>query len=355
MPTSATRGAAARPRILILKLAALGDVVMASTMVERVRTRWPDAHLVWVTGQGAVPLVRRFAGVDEVRGVDDQALLAGRGLARAGAAFGALRTIGRGPYDLAVVAHTDPRYERLLLGARVRERRVFRPATADGLPPRDVWAGAEYARLVDEASRPAAQLSGRADGASGSIPQLAQLLWPNGVPPRARSREVLLAPGGARNVLRDDPLRRWPAAEWGALAAALLAEGCRVTVVGGPRDRGEGDVVRAAAPGVRDAIGADDLDALLDRLARADALVTHDSGLLHLAQLTRTPTVALFGPTRPLERIAPGAAVTVRSSAAGLACAPCYDGRDYAVCVENRCLTRLRVADVAGAVLDHLR
>jgi heptosyltransferase-2 len=341
MPTSATRGAAARPRVLILKLAALGDVVMASTLVERVRTRWPDAHLVWVTGQGAVPLVRRFAGVDEVRAVDDHALLAGRGLARARAGFGALRTIGRGPYDLAVVAHTDPRYERLLLGARVRERRVFRPTTADGLPPRDVWAGAEYARLVD--------------GAATSAPQLAQLRWPGGAPPRARAREVLLAPGGARNVLRDDPLRRWPAAEWGALAAALLAEGCRVTVVGGPRDRGEGDVVRTAAPGVHDAIGTDDLDALLERLARADALVTHDSGLLHLAQLTRTPTVALFGPTRPLERIAPGAVVTVRSSAAGLACAPCYDGRDYAVCAENRCLTRVRVADVAGAVLDHLR
>jgi len=346
MTSAATRGT--RPRILILKLAALGDIVMASTLVGAVRRRWPDAHLTWIVGDAHVPLVRRFAGVDDVRAVPADALLAGGAVERVVAGVRTLGRIGRGPWDLALVAHGDERYETLLRGAQVTELRALRGEFA---PTRELWFGAEYARMVGLG----------AEGADVGIPAalpatpLATLTWPGGAPPqRARARHVLLAPGGARNVLRDDHLRRWPVGHWAELAQRLVAAGCQVALIGGAGDRAEADaVLRAAA--VDDRVGSSSLDATIELLASADLLVSHDSGPLHLAALTRTPAVALFGPTDPRQFVAPGADVQVVSAAAGLPCAPCYDGKGYAPCALNRCLTAVSVDRVAGAVLDRLQ
>ena len=343
MMSSATRGpeAARRsPQILILKLVALGDIVMASTLVGAVRRRWPDARLTWVTGRGFESLVRRFDGVDAVRAVDAGRLLSGGLIGRALAAVIAARTIG-GPYDIALVGHSDSRYERLLTFSRVREIRALRDGAVARAPRKGVWAGADYARLVAD------------DGGDADVPRLATLAWPQGRPARAEGGEVLLAPGGARNVLRDDHLRRWPAERWGELAAQLVAAGVRVTLIGSAGDAAEcAAVVRAAT--VRDLVGRLTLDETLELLATSNLLVSHDSGPLHLAQLVGTPVVALFGPTEPVMRIAPGADVAVASAAAGLACAPCYDGRNYAVCGLNRCLTDVGVERVAAMVLNRV-
>lgn len=322
------------PRVLIVKLAAMGDTVMASTMPGAVRARWPEAHITWVTGAALAPLVGRFEGVDRVVVIDADALLAGRGIPRLGAALRAYWAIGRGPFDVALLAHADPRYRVLLRGTRVRDLRVFGGGRHAGpLPGR--WHGEAYARLASDA--PA---------------RFARLRWPEGAAPaRAGARHVLLAPGGARNVLRDNPLRRWPVEHWCAVATALDAAGCRLTVIGAPSDAVETSAVLRAVPRAEDAVGKDSIERLLARIAAADAVVTHDSGVSHLAQLSDTPTVALFGPTPPASFVAPQARVTVLSAAAGLACAPCYDGRDYAPCALNRCLADLPPARVVEAVL----
>lgn len=88
-------------------------------------------------------------------------------------------------------------------------------------------------------------------------------------------------------------------------------------------------------------------------LARATACVTHDTGPLHLACLAGTPTVALFGPTLGAEKVPPYARVRVLS--AGLPCAPCYDGRDYASCPEARCMQSLSPEMVSRGVHELLQ
>jgi heptosyltransferase-2 len=84
---------------------------------------------------------------------------------------------------------------------------------------------------------------------------------------------------------------------------------------------------------------------LLAVLQNCDALVGHDSGPLHLARLVGTPSLALLGPTPP--------SMFFRSADAGylwpggaLPCAPCYDGRDFAACDDNRCMQMIDVDTV---------
>jgi heptosyltransferase-2 len=68
----------------------------------------------------------------------------------------------------------------------------------------------------------------------------------------------------------------------------------------------------------------------------ARALVSHDSGAMHIAYLMGTPLISLFGATLPSSRLPTAykdAALSVE-----LPCIPCYDGKNYANCSSNICL-----------------
>lgn len=327
-------------RILLVKLAALGDAVMASTLVPAIRERWPDAELGWVAGRSIAPLVRCLRGVDRVIEVDDGALLGGSRFAAGRAMLAAWRDIGRG-WDLALVAHTDARYGLLVRTSGATDVRRF---AAERGPRAGQWYGEEYLRLLQDVPEPGWS-------APPGVPPLAALeltALPVAQKISGSGALVMVAPGGGRNLLRDDHLRRWPIESWETLVATLVAHGHRVLAVGSAADSEEG--ARCAKAGAFDLTGSTSLPELAALLRGADAVVTHDSGTLHLAILLDRPTVALFGPTRPEEFIPRGARVTVLSSAAGLPCAPCYNGREYAPCALNRCLGGVSALDVVAAV-----
>ncbi|MBI3893379.1 MAG: lipopolysaccharide heptosyltransferase II [Candidatus Wallbacteria bacterium] len=101
--------------------------------------------------------------------------------------------------------------------------------------------------------------------------------------------------------------RRWPAERFGDTARALAAAlGARVLVLGGPADRplAAAAAARAGACAI-DLAGAAPLALLPALLDRCDVLVSNDSGAAHVASLTATPTLVLFGAgneaiTRPM-------------------------------------------------------
>ena len=320
-------------RVLIVKLAALGDAIMASTLVPAIRTRWPLAHVTWVAGRRIAPVVRLLDGIDSVIEVHETALLNGNTMQAGAALISAWRRIGRN-YDVALIAHTDKRYAWLsrLSGASTTHR------FADQLGPRDgKWHGSEYLRLLGNDAASAAEFATFRVSALPPAPHV-----PGSGP------LVVVVPGGARNVLRDDALRRWPIASWTATVGELIASGYRVASVGDVSDAPEGAL--CAQAGATDFTGRTTLLELAGILNAADVVITHDSGALHLAQLLGRPVVALFGPTVPNERIPHFARTTVVTRAMGLACAPCYDGHSYADCALNICLTRAPVAAVIDAV-----
>jgi heptosyltransferase-2 len=329
-----------RHRILIIKLAALGDAVMASTMLPALRERWPDAHITWLCGRGIAPLVHCFEGIDEVVTLDERRLLAGSLPVRAATLAVAMTGLAGRAYDLCLVAHKDWRYRLIPLAARCRTVRALGGRNGP-VPGR--WHGDEYRRLA----------LGE-DGPFTASAPLATLRGAVAQGPSMRDEApapVLLVPGGARNVMRDDDQRRWPVGHYRELAASLLAQGVPVTLVGGAGDRWVESAF--AGLGVTSCIGRTDIAGLLALLARAAVCVTHDTGPLHLACLAGTPTVALFGPTLGAEKVPPYARARVLSAA--LPCVPCYDGRDYASCPEAPCMQALSPEMVSRAVHELLQ
>ena len=333
-------------RVLIIRLWALGDVVVTTPLLSRIRSEWPDARVTWLTGSTALPLVSLFPGVDEILTVDDHALLKGNAIRRAMAIAGVWRSLHARDFDRVLLLHADRRYHVLTVPLRLRGLRIDALDHRSG-PSRNPmpgkFRGDETVRLFD---------GGAPDSTPTHFP-IADLSsrFPRSTP--STRRRVAIVAGGARNMLAVDALRRWPADHYVSLAEALLADGCEIVLLGDSGDRPFAQ--RFSHLKVTDMVGKTTLESLLQELRDADVVVTHDSGPLHLARLVRTPVVGLFGPTDPAQVVGDADDVTVVWGGAFLRCRPCYDGKHYARCSDNICLTSVAPGVVAQLVLDRLR
>jgi heptosyltransferase-2 len=332
--------------VLIVKLAAIGDVVMALPMITALRAAEPGVRIAWMCGRGVAPLLGSVEGIDELIVVDEAALLAGAPLAKLRSGLAAVRVVAGRRFDDVYVAHSDRRYRRLVASVRASRRHWLggSPGRRPMLPGR--MHSDEYVRLV----------TGLDDFRAPQLPPPAVRVEM----PAALDRElsafnagglplVALAPGGARNVARDNPLRRWPIERYRQLVALLHAQGYATVLAG---DAGD-DWVRAplAGLGSLDLVGRTDLPVLVALFRRCAAVVTHDSGPMHLARLAPTRVVALFGPTPPSAFFRPSPSAAVLWPGIALACAPCYDGREFAACTNNQCMQFIEPAEVLARVL----
>lgn len=329
-----------------MRVAALGDVAVGSALLSRIREEVPEARVDWLVGARAAAIVRLFPGLDNVLTIDETALLTGNVASRLRQVMSAWRQLHRRRYDRVLLLHPDWRYRILTLPlwrARQDSLRLGPGAGSNPLPGRD--RATECARLLD--------------GTENTGPlfrryRLADLrpALPASDPREERAPRVVLVPGGARNDLREDALRRWPVASYRALAERLLAAGQEVLLIGDKNDARFGGEFSGLA--VKNELGKHSLVASLQLMRDADVVVSHDTGPLHLARLVRTPCVALFGPTNPNEFVGDDPSVTALWGGEHLTCRPCYDGRNFARCTNNECLRSIpvdRVFDAVQAVL----
>ncbi len=305
----------------------------------------------WLASEAVAPVLRLYPWI-HVIAVDEPRLLRGSPRERVGGMLRLWRTLGRntrrhGGYDLVATLYYDSRYRLLSWFVPTRRRvRLSRTNRRFELLPGRHHTD-EYARI----------LTGRPDAETPF--QLAPVPVPH-LPPPPLPRQggrirIVLVPGGARNVLRDDALRRWPVESYVALAEALLARGFEVVLAGGPDDRwvvpSFAELAMDAPAGVfSDQIGALSLGGTLALLGSAEVTVTHDTGPLHLAGLTGTGIVALFGPTDPHGRMPRRSNSVAIWGGEGFACRPCYDGREYAPCPENGCIRQITAALVLAEI-----
>lgn len=134
------------------------------------------------------------------------------------------------------------------------------------------------------------------------------LRWDLPVPDEAFAYAKKLIPD-SRPTLVISPcsshrLRNWSAHGYAAVADhAARAHGMRVILVGGrsavERQMADAILMRVKTP-VVDTVGQDTLPQLLALLARADVLVSPDSGPVHMATAVGTPVIGLYAATNPL-------------------------------------------------------
>jgi len=260
-------------RILIAHRLLLGDTIMLTPLLKKLRTRYPGAELVLTMQRALLPLyaTRPY----NVRALpfepSDPATV------RA--------IIGAGPFDVALVPG-DNRHSWLAYAAGAR----YIVAHAGDVP---AWKNMPLNASVQYRPRAAAWADMTADLCPGPAPApYSAAEWPA---PPCRSFAVPSSPFAVLHVGASYLLKQWPAEQWRKLAAALTEHEIQVVWSAGPN---ETDLIRAVDPKGQFASYAGQLDlAQLWRLAQAARLlVCPDTGVAHMARLIDVRTVALFGP-----------------------------------------------------------
>jgi ADP-heptose:LPS heptosyltransferase len=260
-------------RVLVAHNLLLGDVVMLTPLLAKLRANHPKAELVLLAAPALVPLYSarpygvRVLPFSPRKSETTRALLA------------------EGPFDLAVIVG-DNRYSWVAgaLGARhvvahagdapwtkslmVDEQRPYRATPA-------AW-GDMVADLVDGIEPPAYRAAD----------------WPA---PAARPFDRPAAAYAVLHVGASTPLKHWPVERWRTVADALESRGLQVAWSAGP---GEEAIVAACDPQGRrrSHAGALDLAQMWHLLADAALVVAPDTGIAHLSRATGAPTIAIFGP-----------------------------------------------------------
>jgi heptosyltransferase-2 len=314
-----------RPKALIVKFGQIGDVIMAIPAVRLLYEQGFDIH--WVCGRAVQPLLECYSWVTLIP-VDDKAILRGDLWERARNIAGLWRRVAFKGYDLCATLYYDQRFH--LLTSPIRARRkvaLSRQSRATTL-----LAGRSY---MDEYLR---VVLGAEDGFrdQSTLPLRPDRIPQSPLPDKEASRRIAIVPGGTSNVLGQQVLRRWPIESYVVLAQRLLDRGWEVVLLGGPDDAWVKPHFEPIA--VSDRIGDFSLPEVISVCDTCDGVVSHDTGPLHLAGLSRACLVGVFGPTNPANFLPRRSFVAGIWGGQGFACRPCYDGRDFAPCQFNGCM-----------------
>ena len=307
--------------ILIVKLGALGDICMASAMLPLLRERYPEAAITWLAGKEGSNLLQLIDNQLEVCTINDNLLLTGNVWQKAQLVLQANLKLLRRSFDLTLVPYQHSLYRLLCLAAHTKKLHSFREPS---YLQQGAWHPAEYARLALDRYVPAHQIT-----------------FPKAVCPPApagniQATDVLLVPGGAKNLLADDAQRRWPVQYYVSTAKELLIAGFTVGIVGSSTDSWV--LEEFSDLPVRNFIGKTNLSALFWLLHNARLLITHDTGIMHFMTLIGGNMIALFGATSPTERLIARHGLAILTAENDIPCSPCYNGKSFKDCTDIQCM-----------------
>jgi ADP-heptose:LPS heptosyltransferase len=258
-------------RVLVAHHLLLGDTLMLTALLAKLRERYPHADVAMTVAESVAPLY-----ATQPYGV--------RALGWSPAALPP-SLFREAPFDLALIPG-DNRYAWLAAAMRARWIVAF-----SGAPSRRRDFAID--RFVDYRPAPAAWGDLCTDLVEGPPPAAYdRARWPT--PPAAPFARPA-GPYAVVHVGASSPLKRWPATRSAAIVAMLEARGLAPVITAG---RGEDAALRAANPERRHAefAGTLDLAQMWQLVEGAHALVAPDTGIAHLGRVAGTPTVAIFGP-----------------------------------------------------------
>jgi heptosyltransferase-2 len=284
------------PRILVVAPNWIGDALMAQPLLTRLKQSGSTIEVLapeWVA-----PVVRRMPEVDQVIAAPFR-----HGPLQLGARWRLGRELKRRGYDSAIVLPNTWKSALVPFLAGIPRRVGYVGEFRYGLlnstrRKADAPMPLHYARLAGEPGNelPRAQLK----VSSSEIEETKRRF---GIP----ERYVVLCPGAEYG-----PAKRWPF--FRELAERIATT---ILILGSANDR----EAAAGIPGTN-LVGKTSLDEAIRLIAGAEAVVSNDSGLMHVAAALGRPQVALFGSSSPVHT--PPASAKARVLWLRLECSPCF-------------------------------
>jgi heptosyltransferase-2 len=318
----------------------MGDTLLLTPLIRALRARHPDARITVVTKAAYGDLFRHNPRVTDVLELPPGGALAPLAQELRGRAYThrfdlhgslrsrALRLLVGGRWT----GYPKHRLARWLLirtkRNRYRDRRPVAERMFDAAKGLDVVPDAGSLELF--IPRPARDAADQFLAGAGLA---------------ARRQLIALAPGASAFT------KRWPQHHWVALARRLVELENDVVVVGGDAEAAAAtEIAAAAGTGAASAAGRFDLPGTAALLKRSRALVSGDTGAMHLATAVGAPVLALFGPTVEPFGFFPyhAKAIVLQRD---LGCRPCSkSGGPACPLKHHRCLQDLQPEEVLEAL-----
>ncbi len=291
------------PRILLVRLSAIGDIVFASPLVATFRRTYPQAHIAWLVQPEYRAILELHPDLDEVIAwpIHKWRELRHRhrfgGLAREIGAF--RKRLRSRRFDLTLdlqgllksglLTYLSGARERIGLGSREGSRWLMTRVVPRGGDKARI--GSEYLFLAQDLGLPTHDFS---------------MVVPYGPEAAAFARGLIEREGlsGGFAVIcpfTTRPQKHWIEPRWAELSERLRAEkGLPVVVLGGPGDREAAGRIRDLAGGrAIDLAGKTTLLQAAAMIDRSTLLVGVDTGLSHMGIAFGRPSLLLFGATCP--------------------------------------------------------
>lgn len=330
--------------ILVMTTTAIGDTVMSTPAIRAVRRNFPKARVTALVSVAAREVLSGNACVD--------AFIKYPGRINLGYLLklpGFLKELRAGSFDLVIALHSnDPDAGPIAYMTKAPWRIGPAESGFAFLFTNPVRMKAPGTHFVDARLKNLSALGIAPHGRhmdffldEEDLLEARAFLSDNGV---KGERLITLHPFGSKRN------KWWPLEHTGTFSALAKVAGFTTVVLGGPREAKAAEA-SALPAGAVSAAGRLSLRGSAALISLSDAVVTTDSGLMHLAQALRTPTIALFGPDDP-EVSGPVNNESVVMTAA-LPCAPC---RSKACALpQNDCMRGILPEEVLQRVLDSIR
>ena len=290
--------------ILIIGPSWVGDMMMSHSVDQQLKIQYPNCNIDVMAPNWCKPLLARMP---EVRKAIEMPL--GHGAFELGTRYRLGKSL-REQYDMAIILPNSLKSAFVPFFAKIAHRRGWKGESRYILL-NDLRANKkDYPMMVQRYVALAFEKDAvpKADDISILKPYLT-------VEP-AQQAETLKKFEKQTALLGECPIigfcpgaefgtaKRWPHYHYVKLAEMLLTQGYAVEVFGSAKDELVGEEIRQALPEeLREfcvnLAGKTNLNEAVDLIANCTAVVTNDSGLMHIAAAVNCPLIALYGPTSP--------------------------------------------------------
>ncbi|ORM62508.1 ADP-heptose--LPS heptosyltransferase [Pantoea rodasii] len=290
-------------KILVIGPSWVGDMMMSQSLYRTLKAEHPEAVIDVMAPAWCRPLLSRMPEVNQAL-----AMPLGHGALALGERRRLGKTLKDSGYDRAYVLPNSFKSALVPFFAGIKRRVGWRGEMRYGVL-NDV-------RVLDKAAFPLMverYVALGYDQPIASAQQLPQpLLWPQlrvdedekrmtaGQFALSADRPVIgFCPGA-----EFGPAKRWPHYHYAALAEQLIGKGYQVVLFGSAKDRETGDTIvqtlsESARAHCKNLAGDTQLEQAVILIAHCAAVVSNDSGLMHIAAALNRPLVALYGPSSP--------------------------------------------------------
>jgi ADP-heptose:LPS heptosyltransferase len=350
-------------KILVVKAAGIGDLVLAIPALRALRARFPESEIDLLVTPKCSNVLKNCPYINAIHVIRTKGMLNRIDQRDLWSILRTLYRLRKKHYDVLINLYhlfTDRGGSRMrglcravgaryAIGRNTDGRGMFYD---DSIP--DSWTDPAYERRHElELNLDVVRLLGAEDPGRGLE------FWVQNEDRlevrRILDQEIFLENKGPRIALNlggDALYKRWPDHHTAALGDLLMQRlSAQVLIVGGEKEIPAADrVISMMNKRPVNLAGKLDILELAAFLEDCDLMVTNDTGPMHLSAAVGTPVVALFGPGKP-GRYAPyGPAGFHTLIQHPLDCSPCTDFG----CASRECMRHILPEDVCQKVADRL-